>query len=109
MNNYHERSYSNQTAEKIDQEVKMLIEQAHKRALEILESKKEHVQLMADMLMEFETLDSTDIKEIMDGTWSPEKKKGRLKTADELQKLPTSDLLPAQPIITPLPSSRSTP
>jgi cell division protease FtsH len=107
MNNYHERSYSNQTAEKIDQEVKMLIGQAHKQALEILESKKEQVQLMADMLMEFETLDATDIKEIMDGTWNSERKKGRLKTADDLQKLPAGEAVVQQPIINPLPSSRS--
>ena len=36
--------------------------------------------------MEFETLDSTDIKEIMDDTWDTEKKRERLKKADELQK-----------------------
>jgi len=86
MSGYHEKSYSQETAQKIDLEVKSLIDAAHKRALEILETNRDKVQLMADMLMEFETLDATDIKEIMDGTWDAERKRGRIKVADELQK-----------------------
>ena len=85
MSGYHEKSYSQETAQKIDTEVKGLIEAAHKRALEILEVNRDKVQLMADMLMEFETLDATDIKEIMDGTWNAETKRTRVKAADELQ------------------------
>ena len=38
------------------------------------------------MLMEFETLDALDVGAIMDGSWSAEKKRARLKAADELQK-----------------------
>jgi cell division protease FtsH len=82
---YHEKNYSQETAQKIDAEVKSLIEAAHKRALEILEENRDKVELMADMLMEFETLDATDIKEIMDGTWNAETKRTRVKAADELQ------------------------
>jgi cell division protease FtsH len=80
-----EKNYSDETAKAIDKEIRSLIDDAHKRALEILTEYKEKVQLMTDMLMEFETLDSTDIKEIMDGTWSVETKKARVKCADELQ------------------------
>ena len=40
---------------------------------------------MTDMLMEFETLDAQDIKEIMDGSWDIEAKRARVKTAEELQ------------------------
>jgi cell division protease FtsH len=97
MNNYHEKTYSDETAKSIDKEVRTLIDDAHKRALEILEGNKDKVQLMTDMLMEFETLDSTDIKEIMDGTWSIEKKRARVKTADELQiKNPPPPPVPTQ-------------
>lgn len=97
MNNYHEKSYSDETAKTIDREVKNLIDDAHKRALEILEANRDKVQLMTDMLMEFETLDSTDIQEIMEGTWTLEKKRARLKSADELQKVtpPTPPPVPA--------------
>lgn len=86
MTGYHEKSYSDETAKKIDAEVRGLIDDAHKRALEILQTNKDKVQLMTDMLMEFETLDSTDIKEIMDGSWNTDAKRERLKKADELQK-----------------------
>jgi cell division protease FtsH len=87
MTGYHEKNYSQETAQKIDQEVKALIDAAHKRALDLLEENRDKVQLMADMLMEFETLDATDIKEMMDGSWNIEKKRERLKAADELQKI----------------------
>ena len=40
------------------------------------------------MLMEFETLDAQDVKDIMDGSWDMEKKRARLKEADDLQKKP---------------------
>jgi len=86
QNNYHEKSYSEETANKIDKEVKGLIDTAHKKALELLGANRDKVKLMADMLMEFETLDATDVKEIMDGTWDIEKKRGRVKAADELQR-----------------------
>ena len=86
MANYHEKSYSNETAQRIDQEVRKLIDEGHKRAVIILEENRDKVQLMADMLMEFETLDATDVKEIMAGTWNAEIKRGRLKIADELQR-----------------------
>jgi len=84
----HEKNYSDETAEIIDKEVKKLIADAHDRARNIIEEHKEKVQLMADMLVEFETLDSEDIKEIMNGTWSAEKKRERLKMQDDLQKKP---------------------
>jgi cell division protease FtsH len=83
--NYHEKNYSNETAMAIDKEVRHLIDDAHKRALQILNENKDKVQLMTDMLMEFETLDAADVKEIMEGTWSIEAKRKRVKIADELQ------------------------
>ncbi len=89
MNNYHEKEYSEETAKKIDAEIYKLLEGAHKRARQIVLDNKEKVQLMTDMLMEFETLDSQDVKEMMAGTWNIEAKRNRVKVADELQrKLP---------------------
>jgi cell division protease FtsH len=102
MQGYHEKNYSDETAKSIDKEVRALIDEAHKRALELLETHRDKVQLMTDMLMEFETLDSTDIKEIMDGSWSVETKRARVKTAEELQiKLPPPIPVPVRPAITP--------
>lgn len=107
LSTYHDKNYSETTAEKIDQEVRALINEAHKRAIQILEENRDKVQLMADMLMEFETLDATDIKKIMDGTWSADEKRERLQAADELQRKqppPPPPLSAELPPVTDLPS-----
>ncbi len=108
ISGFHEKNYSQETAQKIDQEVKTLIDDAHNRALQILNDNQEKVRLMAEMLIEFETLDRTDIDEIMNGTWDAAKKQERLKVEDELQMnnppppppVPTKD-----PVIDPKPKS----
>lgn len=86
MTGYHEKNYSQETAQKIDAAVKSLIDTAHQGAIDLLESHRPQVELMAGMLMEFESLDAVDVKEIMDGTWDAEKKRARLKKAEDLQK-----------------------
>lgn len=83
MPGYREKSYSEATAKSIDDEVRKLLEEAHTYAKEILGSNKDKVQLMTDMLIEFETLDKDDVLHILNGTWDTEKKKLRLKTAEE--------------------------
>jgi cell division protease FtsH len=86
LRGYQEKAYSDETAKLIDKEVKSLLDEAHKRATDIIKENKEKVELIAQMLIEFETLDKEDVKEIMEGTWDSEKKKKRLQVADELQK-----------------------
>jgi len=97
MNNYNPKNYSDETAQRIDFHVKKLIDDAHKQAVDILTKNKDKVQLMTDMLMEFETLDAVDIKELMDGSWDEVKKRSRLKAAAELQRKtpPPAPPLPA--------------
>lgn len=95
MNNYHDKNYSNETAEQIDQEVRKLIDEAHQRARQIVEENSDKIQLMADMLMEFETLDAFDIKLIMEGNWNIDEKRKRLKDADELQRKQPPPIPPA--------------
>jgi cell division protease FtsH len=85
---FHEKIYSDETARKIDKEVFSLIESAHKRAREIVEKKRDKLVLMAEMLIEFETLDAKDVKEIMDGSWNADNKRTRLKEAEKLQLKP---------------------
>jgi cell division protease FtsH len=86
-----ERSYSNETALEIDNEVKKLLKEAHLKAKEIVEENRKEVELLTDMLMEFETLDKDDIKEILNGTWDSDKKRKKLQDQEDLQrKLPPS-------------------
>ncbi|MBS0603903.1 MAG: ATP-dependent zinc metalloprotease FtsH [Verrucomicrobia bacterium] len=86
MPNYHEKSYSESTAEAIDKEVRSLLDAAHKRAVEIIEANRQQVQLMTEMLMEFESLDRNDVLEIMKGGFDVEKKKERMKMSQDLQR-----------------------
>jgi cell division protease FtsH len=89
MQGTHERTYSDETAKLIDAEVRKIIDEAHGRATKIIHDNKEKVELMTQMLIEFETLDKEDVNEIINGTWDIEKKRARLKAAEELhRKLP---------------------
>lgn len=85
------KEYSEVTAREIDAEVREIIDQAHDRALNIVKDKAKEVQLITDMLMEFETLDFKDIEDISKGDWDIEEKRIRLKTANDLHKKPTSE------------------
>ena len=86
MPNYREKAYSEATAKAIDEEVRKILDEAHLRAKEIVDAHHDQVQLMTEMLMEFETLDREDVLEIMSGEWDIEKKRGRLKTAQDLHR-----------------------
>jgi cell division protease FtsH len=82
----HERRYSEEKAREIDGEVRRLLDEAHQAACKIILEKKEEVELMTQMLMEFETLDAEDVRRIINKEWDIEEKRARLKVADELHK-----------------------
>ncbi len=83
-----EKTYSESTAEAIDAEVRKITDKAHQRARQIIEEHREQVELMTQMLMEFETLDSDDLAKIMDGTWDTAEKQRKLETAAALHAKP---------------------
>jgi cell division protease FtsH len=89
MGMYHEKKYSEATAQRIDQEVKRLVDDAHTVASSIIKERRQQVELMTKMLMEFETLDGTDVTQILNNEWNIEEKRQRLKTAAELHQNPT--------------------
>ncbi|SGA11930.1 cell division protein [Chlamydia abortus] len=94
---YHEKSYSEETAKAIDSELRALLDAAYQRALTIIREHRDEVELMTQMLIEFETLDAKDVKEIMDHTWDPEKKRARLKEEGMTFKKVSDDLPPPPP------------
>jgi cell division protease FtsH len=81
-----DKSYSDETAQRIDAEVRKMIDEAHEKAIEIINTNRDKVELMTQMLMEFETLDKEDVLEISNGTWDIEKKRARMKAAEELNR-----------------------
>ena len=62
-----EKSYSEQTAQTIDGEVKRIVEDCHKKAMEILKKNRKFLKIMAEALLEREVLDSTDVDDILAG------------------------------------------
>lgn len=94
---YCEKTYSEETAKTIDFELRTLLDAAYQRALGIIREHREEIELMTQMLIEFETLDAKDVKEIMDHTWDPEKKRARLKEEGALFKKVSSDVPPPPP------------
>lgn len=83
-----QKNYSEETAKAIDDEVRVILDQAHTQATELIEANRDKVLLMTDMLMEFETLDRQDVLDIMDGKWDIEKKREKLKSEAEHLKAP---------------------
>ena len=58
---------SDETARIIDAEVKDLLDGCYHRATQILEDNRDKLELMKDALMEYETIDSDQIDDIMAG------------------------------------------
>jgi len=84
---YHEKPYSDETAKTIDAEVRKIMADANETARTIIQEHREQVEEMAQMLMEFETLDSEDVQEIVvSKTWDINRKRERLQRAADLYK-----------------------
>ncbi|MGK0500075.1 MAG: cell division protease FtsH [Oceanicoccus sp.] len=61
------KSISGPTAQIIDEEVRRISDECYKRAEQILEEHREQLDMMADALMTYETIDATQIDDIMEG------------------------------------------
>src|SRR5271165_8543 len=59
------RAYSEATAQEIDREVKRLCDDSYQRALKVLTQRKETLVTIAKALLEYETLDAGQIREII--------------------------------------------
>lgn len=59
-----DKPYSQKTAELIDKEVKQFIDQAHKKALEVLRNNMEGFTQLAELLLEREVIFSEDLEKI---------------------------------------------
>ena len=61
------KEISDQTAQKIDEEVRAIIDRNFKCAQSILTERLSTLHLMAEALIKYETIDASQLKEIMDG------------------------------------------
>ena len=63
----HSKSISVETAKHIDEEVRRIIDESYATAKRILEENRDKLDAMADALIEYETIDSKQIDDIMAG------------------------------------------
>jgi cell division protease FtsH len=68
----HERDYSDDTAKTIDQEVESLITEAANRARLVIKANLHKLEELKDRLIEKETVDADEVKEILTGAKMPE-------------------------------------
>ena len=59
------KTYGEDTAKMIDKEIHTIVENAHKKAKDIIENNKDKIEKMANMLLEKEVISSKDIDEIL--------------------------------------------
>jgi len=69
------QSYSEETARKIDKEVGELLNNAYKRAEEILEKNSDKLAILVERLLEHESMDGRDVEDLI--------KLGRIKSEEE--------------------------
>nr|WP_083378573.1 ATP-dependent zinc metalloprotease FtsH [Enterococcus timonensis] len=70
------KAYSEQIAYEIDSEVRRIMNEGHAKAVEIIEGNREKHKLIAEKLLEFETLDAKAIKSLFEDGVMPQDKKG---------------------------------
>ena len=61
------KSISGETAQKIDEEVRRISDECYQLAEKILEENRDKLDMMAEALMTYETIDSSQIDDIMEG------------------------------------------
>lgn len=61
------KAMSDETALAIDKEVRSIIDECYAKALQLLEDNRDKLDMMADALMQYETIDSEQIDDIMEG------------------------------------------
>lgn len=60
------KAYSEQVAYEIDQEVRRIINEAHQKAYEIIQEHRDKHKLIAEKLLQYETLDAKSIKSLFE-------------------------------------------
>ena len=64
------QDYSAETSKRIDDEVERIMREAHARARDVLEARREQMETMARVLLERETVEGEAVKALLDDTWA---------------------------------------
>ena len=63
------QDYSAETAKRIDDEVERIMREAHKRAREVLEARRDQMDTMANVLLARETVEGEVVEALLDDEW----------------------------------------
>ena len=88
-----DRDYSEEVAKQIDEEVRSIVEECHRRATDILTTQREKLDAIAQALMEHETLDREQFLAVMEGRPIPglEAQSNQVETLAEAEAVPDSE------------------
>ena len=66
------KDYSEKTAQEIDEEVRRIITEAYNRSKQLIETNRDKLEMIANALLEYETLDGSQVEDIIrTGTFTP--------------------------------------
>jgi AFG3 family protein len=60
-----EKMYSNKTAEVMDEEVRIIVSESYQRTLDLMEERRDQVEMVADHLLEYETITNADVTKLI--------------------------------------------
>jgi cell division protease FtsH len=66
VEDFRDRGHSEQTAREIDQEIKRIIAESLEKARSILETRRKALEALAERLIEKETIDNDELREIIE-------------------------------------------
>ncbi len=93
------KNLSYETAKVIDEEIRVIVDRTYARAQKILEANKDALELLAQGLLEHETLTGDEIKKIIGGQKLVKRKKETIIPTSKKSKMPTSaDLEKSAPV-----------
>ena len=87
--------YSQKTAERIDQEIKKIIDQAYRDARTLIEANRDKLEAIAKSLLKYETLDADDVRILIEGGQLNKPTVGDLLAQEQKKASPTAGAGPA--------------
>jgi cell division protease FtsH len=98
------KTYSEATAQEIDSEVSGIINSCYRRAHELIDANRDKLEMIANALLEYETLDGTQVQEIVQfGTFTPPPPAPKVEPPSGAQAATTMPEIPPKPVPPKLP------
>src|SRR5256712_1923050 len=103
------RDFSEETAIRIDQQVKKIITAQYQRARNIIEENRDTLVRLAEALLERESLDGVQIRRIVAGLPLEEEEQASVAAAEERPQIKDPSTSPLKPILPPITGSNPAP